>query len=70
MTPKRSELLRHLRHTPAGGVRALARALGCDVRRLHENVTALAELGLVLRGEDGRLSSEIDAITSTILIAA
>ncbi|WP_342153579.1 hypothetical protein [Methylorubrum sp. SB2] len=70
MTPKRYELLRHLRRTPESGIRALARALNRDVRRVHEDVTALAEFGLVLRGEDGRLSSEIDAITSTIRIAA
>ncbi|KQT45619.1 hypothetical protein ASG52_15850 [Methylobacterium sp. Leaf456] len=70
MTPKRSELLRHLRRTPESGVRAPARALNRDVRRVHEDVTTLAELGLVLRGEGGRLSREIDAITSTIRIAA
>lgn len=70
MTRERYELLRHLRRTPESGVRALARALNRDVRRVHEDVTVLAELGLVLRGEDGRLSSDIDAITSTIRIAA
>ena len=66
-TPERYELLRHLRQTPETGIRALARALGRDVRRVHEDVAALAGLGLVVRGEDGSLSS---AIVSTIRIAA
>ncbi|SFM54509.1 hypothetical protein [Methylobacterium pseudosasicola] len=70
LTPKRYDLLRHLRQTPETGIRALARALGRDVRRVHEDVVALAELGLVVRGEDGSLSSEIDEIVSTIRIAA
>ncbi|RVU14144.1 hypothetical protein [Methylobacterium oryzihabitans] len=70
LTPKRYELLRHLRRSPEAGIRPLARALGRDVRRVHEDVIALAELGLVLRGEDGGLSSEVDEITSTIRIAA
>jgi len=70
MTPKRHELLRHLRRSPESGIRALARALGRDVRREHEDVVALAELGLVTRDADGRLSSVVDEIPSTIRIAA
>jgi predicted transcriptional regulator len=70
LTPRRYELLRHLRRSPESGVRPLARALGRDVRRVHEDVVALAELGLVTRWEDGRLSSEVDEIASTIRVAA
>ncbi len=70
LTPKRYELLRHLRRSPESGVRALARALGRDVRRVHADVVALTELGLVTRAEDGHLSSEVDEIASTIRIAA
>ncbi|MEH3118460.1 MAG: hypothetical protein PGN25_12940 [Methylorubrum populi] len=70
LTPKRYELLRHLRRSPESGVRALARALGRDVKRVHADVAALAKLGLVTRADDGRLSSEVDEIASTIRIAA
>ena len=70
LTPKRSELLRHLRRAPETSIRPLARALGRDVERVHDDVVALAELSLVARGEDGSLSSEIDEIISTIRIAA
>lgn len=70
LTPKRFELLRHLRRSPEKGVRSLARALGRDVRRVHEDVVALAELGFVTRGSEGHLSSDVDEIASTIRIAA
>ncbi len=69
LTPKRYALLRHLRQTPASGVRALARSLGRDVRRVHADVVALAELALA-RAEDGGLSTPVDEIASTIRFAA
>jgi len=68
--PKRYELLRHLRRAPRPGIRPIARALGRDVKRVHNDVVALSELELVARAEDGGLSSAIDAIISTIPIAA
>jgi predicted transcriptional regulator len=67
LTPKRYEHLRHLRQMPETGIRALARELGRDVRRVHEDVVALVELGPVARS--GSLSSQIDAIISTIRIS-
>lgn len=70
MTPKRYELPRHLRRSPESSICALARALGRDVRRVHEDVVALAELGLVTRDARVRLSSDVDEIPSTIRIAA
>ncbi len=70
LTPKRYELLRHLRKSPETGIRTLARALKRDVKNVHSDVAALAELGLVIRAEDGGLSSDIDEITSVIQIAA
>jgi predicted transcriptional regulator len=70
LTPRRFDLLRHLRQSPEAGVRALARALKRDVRRVHADVTALAELGLLARRADGSLTSEVDEIVSTIRVAA
>jgi predicted transcriptional regulator len=61
MTDKRHELLRHLHQHPAPSMRALARELGRDYKRVHEDVEALASVGLVEK--DGRAlrapSSEI-----------
>lgn len=70
LTPKRYEMLRHLRLQPAESIRALARDLGRDVKRVHEDVSALAELGFIERHADGRLSMPYDEIASTIRFAA
>ncbi len=71
LTPKRVELLRHLRATPAPSVRSLARALGRDVKRVHADVVALEELSLLTRDPStGGIATSIDEIASTIHIAA
>lgn len=49
MTDKRHELLKHLHQHPAASIRGLARSLGRDYKRVHEDVSALAEVGLVER---------------------
>lgn len=49
MTDKRHEMLRHLRHHPAPSVRALARDLGRDYKRVHADVEALTRVGLIER---------------------
>lgn len=49
LTNKRMELLRHLHQQPARSVAALARGLGRDYKRVHEDVDALAQLGLIER---------------------
>ena len=46
MTSKRFELLRHLHRHPAASVAVLARSLGRDYKRVHQDVEALATAGL------------------------
>jgi predicted transcriptional regulator len=53
VTPKRLELLRHVHRRRAQSIRALALALGRDYRRVHEDVAALLEAGLLDRDESG-----------------
>lgn len=53
MTPRRLELLRHVHRQPARSIRALALALGRDYRRVHEDVQALVEAGLLDKDEGG-----------------
>lgn len=67
LTTKRLELLRHLRRHPAASVVALARALGRDYKRVHEDVEALAESGLLTRDEAG-LRTGYDEIRATIAV--
>jgi predicted transcriptional regulator len=66
MTEKRYELLRHLRHHPVRSVAALARDIGRDYKRVHEDVEALAGIGLIER--DHGLRAPFDQIQATITI--
>jgi predicted transcriptional regulator len=53
LTERRWILVRMLMGAGELSVRELARRLGRDVKRVHEDVTALAQLGLVERTERG-----------------
>ncbi len=67
LTPKRMELLHHLRAHPAASVADLARALGRDYKRVHEDVDWLSELGLIERDGTG-LRVEIEEIRAAIAV--
>ena len=67
LTTKRLELLHHLRRHPAGSVAVLARALGRDYKRVHEDVEALAASGLLARDQLG-LRTEYDEIRTSIAV--
>ena len=53
LSPKRLELLKHLRRHPATSISALAKTLGRDYKRIHADVSALAHAGLIVRDEKG-----------------
>ena len=67
MTDKRHEMLRYLHVHPAASIRALSRDLGRDYKRVHDDVTALASLGLVDRSGD-RLTVPYDQIKTLITV--
>ncbi len=56
LTPKRWELIECLQKTGPLGVRALARALGRDVKRVHDDASAMIEVGMVEKTADGKLT--------------
>ncbi|WP_395652195.1 hypothetical protein [Brevundimonas sp.] len=66
LTPKRLTLLRHLHAHPAASIAALARDLGRDYKRVHEDVEALSAAGLIER--DGGLTAPFDEIQTRIAI--
>jgi predicted transcriptional regulator len=68
LSPKRLELLRHVHQNPSKNIRALARALRRDYRRVHEDVEALAASGLLDRDKDG-LRAEYDAFDVAMRVA-
>ncbi|MFO7484126.1 hypothetical protein [Oceanibaculum nanhaiense] len=67
MTAKRMELLRHLHRNPAVSVAALARSLGRDYKRVHEDVESLSAAGLIERDAAG-LHAEYAEIRTVIAL--
>jgi predicted transcriptional regulator len=53
ISPKRWQLIEHLQHLGPSTIRGLARSLDRDVKRVHDDVTAMIEWGLIERNEDG-----------------
>jgi len=62
LTPKRWEMLRVLQGAGEVGVRELARRLGRDVRRVHDDAKALVALGLIEKTPRGALRCPYDDI--------
>ncbi|MEW5942803.1 MAG: transcriptional regulator [Pseudomonadota bacterium] len=55
LTPKRWELIECLQKTGPIGVRALARLLGRDVKRVHDDASAMIKIGIVEKTAEGKL---------------
>lgn len=69
LTPRRLELLRYVHRHPMESIRALAFALDRDYRRVHEDVEALAEAGLLERAAEGTaVTAPFDAIETRIAL--
>lgn len=64
LTGKRLEMLHHLHRRPASSVAALARELHRDYKRVHEDINALATIGLVAK--DGEIRATCDEIRATL----
>ena len=69
LTPRRLELMRYLHRHPAASVRALAQQLGRDYSRVHADVEALANAGLIDRQDGGTgLSAPWDVIETHLAL--
>ncbi|WP_158818025.1 transcriptional regulator [Methylocapsa sp. S129] len=62
ISPKRWELIEHLQKIGPSSVRGLARALGRDIKRVHDDVTALIEWGIIEKTEKGKICVPYDVI--------
>lgn len=67
MTKKRFELLQHLHGAPEVSVAALARSLRRDYKRVHQDVEALTDAGLIERSDRG-LRADYDEIRTQIAL--
>jgi predicted transcriptional regulator len=65
LSPRRLDLLRHVRQHGARNTRELALALGRDYKNVHQDVAILESIGLLLR--DGRkLSAPWDELRTRV----
>lgn len=55
LTPKRWALISKLKQLGPSSLRGLARALGRDVKRVHEDAAFLLDEGIIERGADKKL---------------
>jgi predicted transcriptional regulator len=65
LSPRRLELLRHVRQHGAANVRELAQALGRDYKNVHQDVAVLESAGLLLR-EGRKLSAPWDELQANV----
>ena len=70
LTPGRWTLLRGLRAEGPSSIRALAGVLARDYRGVHADVMALMEVGLVVRGADGKVSVPWSRISAEVVLDA
>jgi predicted transcriptional regulator len=69
LSPRRLELLRHVRQHGAGNVRELAQALSRDYKNVHQDVAILESAGLLVR--DGRkLTAPWDELQANVSLMA
>ena len=68
LTPRRLELLRHVRQHGATSTRALADALGRDYKNVHQDVAALEVAGLLVR-EGRKLITPWDEVQASVMLA-
>ena len=62
ISPKRWELIERLQHLGPSTIRGLARSLERDVKRVHEDVMAMIEWGIVERDLDGKVCVPFEVI--------
>jgi len=69
LSPRRLDLLRHVRQHGAGNVRELAQALGRDYKNVYQDVATLQATGLLLR-EGRKLSAPWDELQAHVSLMA
>jgi len=69
LSPRRLEMLKHVRQHGASNVRELAQALGRDYKNVHQDVAVLESAGLLVR--NGRkLTAPWDELQANVSLVA
>lgn len=67
LSPKRWELLGHLRRSGPSSIRALSAAAGRDYKSVHGDVGKLMHLGLIAKRQDGLIEAPFDKVVAQIV---
>ena len=70
ITPKRWEVLERLQQLGPSSLRGLARSLERDVKRVHEDIAALIQVGLVEKTERGQVHVPFTVIEADFQLRA
>ena len=70
LSPKRWELLERLQALGPSSLRGLARSLERDVKRVHEDVGTLIEVGLIEKAERGKIHVPYSVIEADFALRA
>jgi predicted transcriptional regulator len=70
LTAKRWAILQQLTGQGPIGVRELARRVGRDVKRVHNDIQSLIGAGLLLRAEDGKIEFPYDSVHVDFVLAS
>jgi predicted transcriptional regulator len=70
LTPRRWELIERLQGLGPSTLRGLARDLGRDVKRVHDDVAVLRDWGLIERTDDRKLVVPYDVIHADFDLSA
>jgi predicted transcriptional regulator len=68
ISPKRWELIEGLQRLGPSRIRGLARVLGRDVKRVHEDVSTLMHWGLIEKDEAGRVAIPYEEIEADFIL--
>jgi len=69
LSPKRLALLRHVHQHPAKTVAELAKTLGRDYKRVHDDGSTLSHAGLLVRDESG-IRAPYDSVQAVVSLEA
>lgn len=70
MSPKRLELVRHLRREGPMSIRRLSQQLGRDYKSVHSETSMLVQAGLIVRNADDKVQVSWDRIVTELDLAA
>lgn len=70
ITPKRWELIEQLQKSGPSSQRGLARALERDIKRVHEDIAALMDWGIIETDASGRVFVPYDEIEADFTLSA